>query len=132
MPDGPPTPPLSPDHALDWPGRTATAEAVLAAVEQRRLARGEFSIYIPFAISEIAGLRGLPVKAIIPVEGAPYVPFAYGMLRDAPAWANAVVAAIVAVVAVEWPLRSGLFLAIFAGALVATLMTRPGQARHAA
>lgn len=64
------------------------------------------------------------VLAIIALVGA--------MLRDAPAWANAVVAAIVAVVAVEWPLRSGLFLAIFAGALVATLMTRPGQARHAA
>ncbi len=52
---------------------------------QRRLARGEFALYIPFAISEIAGLRGLPVKAIIPVEGAPYVPFAWGMLHDAPA-----------------------------------------------
>ncbi len=35
MPDGPPTPPLSPDHALYWPGRTATADAVLAAVERR-------------------------------------------------------------------------------------------------
>ena len=35
MPDGPPTSPLSPDHVLDWPGRTATADAVLAAVERR-------------------------------------------------------------------------------------------------
>lgn len=35
MPDGPPTPPLTPDHALDWPGRTANADAVLAAVERR-------------------------------------------------------------------------------------------------
>jgi len=35
MPDGPPTPPLSPDHALDWPGRTATTDSVLAAVERR-------------------------------------------------------------------------------------------------
>ncbi len=34
MPNGQPTPPLSPDHALDWPGRAATADAVLAAVER--------------------------------------------------------------------------------------------------
>ncbi|PAW68198.1 MAG: hypothetical protein B9S34_03070 [Opitutia bacterium Tous-C1TDCM] len=35
MPEGPPTPPLSADHALDWPGRAATADAVRAAVERR-------------------------------------------------------------------------------------------------
>jgi transmembrane sensor len=41
MPDGPPTPPLTPDHALDWPGRTANADAVLAAVERRVQRRRE-------------------------------------------------------------------------------------------
>ena len=41
MPDGPPTPPLFPDHALDWPGRTANAAAVLAAVERRVQRRRE-------------------------------------------------------------------------------------------
>ncbi len=35
MQDGKSTPPLTPDHALDWPGRTANADAVLAAVERR-------------------------------------------------------------------------------------------------
>jgi len=35
MTDGQPTPPLSPDDALEWPGRAATAVAVLAAVERR-------------------------------------------------------------------------------------------------
>lgn len=35
MTDGQPTPPLSPDDALEWPGRAATAAAVLAAVERR-------------------------------------------------------------------------------------------------
>ena len=34
MPNGQPTPPLSPDHALDWPGRAATTDAVLAAVDR--------------------------------------------------------------------------------------------------
>ena len=51
---------------------------------QRRLARGEFALYLPLNVSEFAGLKGLPVKAIIPGEGLPYVPFAYGLLRDAP------------------------------------------------
>lgn len=35
MHDGQNTPPLSPDDALDWPDRTAMADAVLAAVERR-------------------------------------------------------------------------------------------------
>lgn len=51
---------------------------------QRRLARGEFALYLPFNVSEFAGLKGLPVKPVIPQEGLPYVPFAFGMLRDAP------------------------------------------------
>jgi predicted branched-subunit amino acid permease len=57
------------------------------------------------------------VLAILGLVGA--------MLRDAPSWANAIVAGSVAWLASEWPFRSGLFLAIAAGALVATLMTRP-------
>lgn len=35
MKEGPPTPPLSPEEALDWPGRSGTAGPVLAAVERR-------------------------------------------------------------------------------------------------
>ena len=51
---------------------------------QRRLARGEFEIYLPFNVSEFAGLKGLPVAPVIPEEGVPYVPFAFGILKDAP------------------------------------------------
>lgn len=51
---------------------------------QRRLARGEYEVYLPFNVSEFAGLKGLPVKPVVPEEGLPYVPFAFGMLRDAP------------------------------------------------
>lgn len=51
---------------------------------QRRLARGEFALYLPFNVSEFAGLKGLPVKPVIPQEGLPYVPFAFAILRDAP------------------------------------------------
>jgi predicted branched-subunit amino acid permease len=59
------------------------------------------------------------VLAILGLVGA--------MLRDAPAWANAIVAGLVACWAVDWPVRSGLFVAIAAGALVATVLTRPAR-----
>jgi iron(III) transport system substrate-binding protein len=51
---------------------------------ERRVARGEYPIYIPFNVSEYASLRGLPIKAIVPSEGAAYVPLGASMLRDAP------------------------------------------------
>ena len=61
MSDGPPTPPLSPDHALDWPGRTATADAVLAAVERRmqhrrRLRRRAAAAAASLALLVVAGV----------------------------------------------------------------------------
>lgn len=52
---------------------------------ERRVARGEFPIYVPFNVSEYASLQGLPIKAIVPEEGAPYVGFGGAILRDAPA-----------------------------------------------
>src|SRR5262245_27225563 len=36
---------------------------------QRRTARGEFAIYIPFILPDILSLKGLPVKMVIPSEG---------------------------------------------------------------
>ncbi|MDB5534171.1 MAG: Ferric transporter ATP-binding subunit [Hyphomicrobiales bacterium] len=51
---------------------------------QRRLARGEYAIYLPFNVSELKGLQGLPVQCLIPAEGVPYVPFCYSLLKDAP------------------------------------------------
>ncbi len=51
---------------------------------QRRLARGEFSLYLPFNVSELNGLKGLPVQCIVPAEGVPYVPFCMAILKDAP------------------------------------------------
>jgi iron(III) transport system substrate-binding protein len=51
---------------------------------ERRLARGEYAIYLPFNVSELKGLQGLPVQCVIPVEGVPYVPFCYSLLKDAP------------------------------------------------
>ena len=54
------------------------------AESNRRIARGEFPIYLPFNVSEYQSLEGLPVKVIIPVEGIPFVAFGTALLKDAP------------------------------------------------
>jgi iron(III) transport system substrate-binding protein len=51
---------------------------------QRRVARGEFAIYLPMVLSESLRLKGLPVRAIVPEEGAPYVLFNLSLMKDAP------------------------------------------------
>ena len=51
---------------------------------ERRVARGEYPIYLPFNMSEYISLRGLPIKALVPTEGAAYVPFGAAILKDAP------------------------------------------------
>jgi iron(III) transport system substrate-binding protein len=54
------------------------------AENQRRLARGEYAIYLPFNVSEYIKIRELPVKLILPSDGLPYVPFALALLKNAP------------------------------------------------
>jgi len=54
------------------------------AENQRRLARGEFAIYIPFNVSEYVKIKELPVKLVLPEDGLPYVPFALAILKNAP------------------------------------------------
>jgi iron(III) transport system substrate-binding protein len=51
---------------------------------QRRVARGEYAIYSPFILSDIANLKGLPVRAVILDEGAPYVLYGNVAMRNAP------------------------------------------------
>jgi predicted branched-subunit amino acid permease len=75
-------------------------------------------------LPDIPQLAFAGVLAILGLVGA--------MLRDAPAWANASVAGLVAWLAADWPVRSGLFVAIAAGALVATLLTHPARQSRAA
>ena len=50
---------------------------------QRRIARGEFPVYYPFTMTDILRLSGLPVRAINPAEGNPYVVFTLGVVRGA-------------------------------------------------
>lgn len=51
---------------------------------ERRTARGEYPLYIPFSLQDLNNLKGLPVKAIVPEEGRPYVRFDISMLKNAP------------------------------------------------
>jgi iron(III) transport system substrate-binding protein len=50
----------------------------------RRVARGEYPLYIPFTLPDILDLKGLPVKAVIPPEGVPYVRFDGAIFKGAP------------------------------------------------
>ena len=50
----------------------------------RRVARGEYPIYIPFNISEHVGLKGLPVKMVLPEEGLIYIMLGATMMKGAP------------------------------------------------
>jgi iron(III) transport system substrate-binding protein len=54
------------------------------ANSERRVARGEFPLYIPFSLQDLNNLKGLPVKPVVPAEGRPYVRFDLSMLRNAP------------------------------------------------
>jgi len=54
------------------------------AESNRRIARGEFPIYLPFNVSEYQSLKGLPIKAVIPQEGVPFVALGPVLLKGAP------------------------------------------------
>jgi iron(III) transport system substrate-binding protein len=49
-----------------------------------RVARGEYPIFLPMAISYYTRLKGLPVKLIVPKEGRPYGVFEAATLKGAP------------------------------------------------
>lgn len=50
----------------------------------RRIARGEFAMFIPFIFPDINNLKGLPVKVLPMAEGAPYVLYGAVLMRNAP------------------------------------------------
>jgi iron(III) transport system substrate-binding protein len=51
---------------------------------ERRVARGEYAIYLPWLLNYLPSLKGLPVKAAIPKEGVVYLPYASSLLSKAP------------------------------------------------
>ncbi|MBN9082458.1 MAG: hypothetical protein BGP04_07000 [Rhizobiales bacterium 62-17] len=50
----------------------------------RRIARGEYAMFIPFIFPDINNLKGLPVKVLPMAEGAPYVLYGAVQMRNAP------------------------------------------------
>ena len=54
------------------------------AVMARRVAQGEFPIYLPYILSDYSNVRGLPVKSIVPEEGVTYGSYAAPILKNAP------------------------------------------------
>ncbi len=51
---------------------------------ERRVAQGEFPIWIPQVYPNVPQMKGLPVKLVMPVEGATYVGYDVAMLKNAP------------------------------------------------
>jgi iron(III) transport system substrate-binding protein len=68
-------------EALATQGIQFTREMREAA---RRVARGEMAIYMPFILGDIQSLKGLPVRTVVPAEGAPYVLYTTAALKGAP------------------------------------------------
>lgn len=52
--------------------------------DARRVARGEYPLYIPQMAAMASDLKGLPVKVLIMKEGVPYVPINFAQLKNAP------------------------------------------------
>ena len=51
---------------------------------ERRTARGEYPLYLPFNLANYSSLTGLPIKVVIPAEGRPYVRNDLAVLKNAP------------------------------------------------
>jgi ABC-type Fe3+ transport system substrate-binding protein len=52
--------------------------------DARRVARGEYPLYIPQLFAYASNLKGLPVKVVVPEDGSPYVLINSAMLTNAP------------------------------------------------
>lgn len=51
---------------------------------ERRVARGEYAMYLPFLLNYLPSLKGLPVKALVPQEGLQYLPYVSVVTKGAP------------------------------------------------
>jgi iron(III) transport system substrate-binding protein len=51
---------------------------------ERRVARGDYPIWIPMSVDSYGDLKGLPVKMLQPQEGYPYITYELALLKNAP------------------------------------------------
>jgi len=71
----------------DLPKKLKEQDLVFArdlALNERRVARGEYWVTTPFPMQDLLNLRGLPVKGIVPKEGAAYTLGTAAILSGAP------------------------------------------------
>ncbi len=54
------------------------------SIMARRIAQGEFPLYLPYILSDYSNIRGLPVKYIVPEDGVTYGSYAAPILKNAP------------------------------------------------
>jgi iron(III) transport system substrate-binding protein len=52
--------------------------------DARRIARGEYPLYIPLVYALAYDIRSLPIKALIPNDGVPYTTIDLAVLKNAP------------------------------------------------
>jgi iron(III) transport system substrate-binding protein len=52
--------------------------------DERRVARGEYPIYLTEMYAFATTLQGLPVKVVVPADGSPYTPIDFAMLKNGP------------------------------------------------
>jgi len=51
---------------------------------QRRVARGEYPLFLPSSLAAMKELEGLPLKTVVPSEGAVYVLYQAAVFKNAP------------------------------------------------
>lgn len=51
---------------------------------ERRIARGEYPLYVPVSLTSVPELKGLPVKFLAPREGLPFIGYDLALLKNAP------------------------------------------------
>ena len=66
------TTPSARSSTRSWRRRSRCSRAT-SQNSERRVARGEFPLYLPFSLQNYNNLKGLPIKPIVPAEGRPYV-----------------------------------------------------------
>jgi iron(III) transport system substrate-binding protein len=74
-------------YGRDYHEKVAAHKPVISRIfaeSNRRIARGEFAVYLPFNVSEFQSLKGLPIKVVIPEEGVPFAVLGPTLLKGAP------------------------------------------------
>jgi iron(III) transport system substrate-binding protein len=51
---------------------------------ERRVARGEYAIYLPWLLNYLPALKGLPIKAVVPQQGVIYLLYSSSVLNKPP------------------------------------------------